>query len=125
MSGVWFESGRRIDSVAVDDRGLQYGDGLFESIAIRSGQTRLWPLHLERLQIGCARLGLAVPEPSALEHDLAVSLAGAHGISDRVAKLIVTRGSGQRGHRADAGAAGPPPLRVVVHDRKGSGEGKE
>ena len=57
----WFRHGETITSVAVDDRGFQYGDGLFETIAVRHGKPRLWGFHLERLAAGCERLGLEVP----------------------------------------------------------------
>ena len=37
----WFHEGEAQRSVAIDDRGFQYGDGLFETIAIRHGEPRL------------------------------------------------------------------------------------
>ena len=43
------------------DRGLHYGDGLFETIACLDGQPRLLDRHLERLAAGCERLGLPPP----------------------------------------------------------------
>src|SRR5262245_8031776 len=38
------------------DRGLHFGDGLFETIACRKGKARFLSLHLERLMLGCERL---------------------------------------------------------------------
>ena len=44
--------------VPVDDRGLQYGDGLFETMLIRHGRVRFLEAHLARLAQGCLRLGI-------------------------------------------------------------------
>ena len=40
------------EHIPVTDRGLSYGDGLFETVAIRGGKPRLWHYHVERLQAG-------------------------------------------------------------------------
>ncbi|PYG96105.1 aminodeoxychorismate lyase, partial [Arthrobacter stackebrandtii] len=48
-------------SVAVNlqNRGLAYGDGLFETIAVRGGQPSLLDGHLARLALGCQRLAIS------------------------------------------------------------------
>ena len=38
---------------SLKDRGLAYGDGLFETIAVKAGQPLLLDLHLQRLAHGC------------------------------------------------------------------------
>ena len=40
------------EQLSVRDRGLAYGDGLFETIAVQRGQPRLLARHLARLQQG-------------------------------------------------------------------------
>lgn len=88
--------GRLGRAVSVADRGLHYGDGLFETLPILDGNVRHWERHLERLRLGCARLGMACPEDTLLSADLDLLRAGVdHG----VLKLIVTRGVGERGFR--------------------------
>ena len=52
-------NGRAAQHIDSADRGLQYGDGLFETIACRDGQACWLALHLQRLQQGCERLRLA------------------------------------------------------------------
>lgn len=86
------EAGRTID---VTDRGLAYGDGLFETIAIRAGRARFLAHHLDRLQAGCERLQLRAPERAGLVAGLA---ATADGLGHGVLKLLVTRGAGPRGY---------------------------
>jgi len=94
----WYEVNRHTREVDPSDRGFQYGDGLFETIAIRDGTPRQWQYHLDRLTAGCKRLGLTLPGPS-LELDLGVALARSnHDTSCCIAKIIVTAGSSVRGY---------------------------
>jgi 4-amino-4-deoxychorismate lyase len=95
-------------TVPVDDRGLQYGDGLFETVAVRDGAVLLWDRHLARLLAGCARLGWArLPSTQGLEDDVRSLTAG---VERGVLKIMVTRGSGGRGYRAEPDSA---PRRIA------------
>lgn len=98
------EEGRCVD---VDDRGLAYGDGLFETIAVRQGEPLLCDAHLHRLLDGCRRLSWRrIPDASALRGEIG-SLAQGHARA--VVKVIVTRGSAGRGYRPGEGE----PTRIV------------
>jgi len=91
--GTWID-GRRAETLPADDRGLHYGDGLFETIGVRAGVARFLDLHLARLASGCERLAIrfdALPELRA-EIAAAVNSSPARG----VLKIIVTRGSATR-----------------------------
>lgn len=92
--------GRRADAVAPDDRGLAYGDGLFETIRFVAGRAPLWPLHMRRLRRSCRRLRMAAADPRRLWSE-ASALAGG---SDCVVKLILTRRGG-RGYAPDPAAS--------------------
>lgn len=93
-----------------DDRGLLYGDGVFETVAVRNGQPLSWDRHMRRLHHGCARLAITAPDIALLH---AEALHVAHGAPRAVLKIIITRGPGARGYRAAAHAA---PTRVLsVH----------
>lgn len=83
------------------DRGLQYGDGLFETMAVRDGRARFLEWHLERLAEGARRLGLPLPAEDHLAAQIAAAWPAGHGI----VKLICTRGPAGRGYR--------PPVRPV------------
>jgi 4-amino-4-deoxychorismate lyase len=78
------------------DRGLQYGDGLFETMRVQGGRIRLLEYHLDRLSHGCRRMSIDAPRASSLRREL-VLRARPHG--DAVLKLILTRGPGARGYR--------------------------
>ena len=79
------------DEISILDRGLQYGDGVFETLAVIEGQPRHWDLHIDRLQTGCERLGIPAPPAMQLFDDL---LKLPLDISPAVLKIIVTRGTG-------------------------------
>jgi 4-amino-4-deoxychorismate lyase len=88
------------------DRGLQYGDGLFETIAVLGGLPRFLEWHLERLAEGARRLGFPPLDAALLRREIAGTASGARCI----VKLIVTRGSGPRGYRPPRQAQ---PTRIV------------
>ena len=55
-------NGKFVDELAVHDRGLHYGDGLFETIMAENKQLLCWDEHLKRLERGCIKLNIAVPD---------------------------------------------------------------
>ncbi|MFU8822527.1 MAG: aminotransferase class IV, partial [Gammaproteobacteria bacterium] len=102
--------------VSASDRGLNYGDGLFETMRLHAGAVPLLARHLGRLCAGCARLGLPYPGDKMLVADIA-RLAAA-GAAEGVVRLVLTRGDGGRGYAPSPGAPGrriaalhplPPP----------------
>lgn len=104
--------GTACDTVPVSDRGLAYGDGLFETIALVDGRPRHWDRHYARLHHGADRLGIACPEAALWLEDLQ-SLQAATADRRAVLKLTLTRGSGPRGYRPPLAAA---PRRIVQVD---------
>ncbi|MGD0502147.1 MAG: aminodeoxychorismate lyase [Steroidobacteraceae bacterium] len=96
-SRAWINgaAGRHVD---YRDRGLQYGDGLFETMRVRDGRIRLLEYHLDRLFTGCRRMSIEAPGRPSLRREL-VLRARPH--ADAVLKLILTRGPGSRGYRPD------------------------
>ena len=96
------------DSVAAWDRGLAYGDGLFETLMIRGGVPCQWSLHLARLALGCTRLGIPAPPGEQLEDEARRLL---QGIDAGVLKILITRGLGGRGYRPPRD---PHPRRLLL-----------
>lgn len=91
--GTWVD-GVRSHLLPADDRGLHYGDGLFETLSVRAGVARFLEAHLARLESGCARLGIRFTAMPALRSEIAAALALAP--SRAMLKIIVTRGSALR-----------------------------
>ncbi|AYF86073.1 aminodeoxychorismate lyase [Pseudomonas sp. JS3066] len=91
--------GHPAESLSIKDRGLAYGDGLFETIAVRGGRPPLLEYHMARLADGCRRLRI----PLDLQLMRTELMTFSAGLGEGVAKLIVTRGEGLRGYA-------PPPV---------------
>jgi 4-amino-4-deoxychorismate lyase len=104
-------NGEIASHLPADDRGLAYGDGLFETLAVVGGKPRLWQQHMDRLVRGCERLGLAPPPQEILLREARTVAAGSPRC---IVKIILTRGSGGRGY---APPSAPVPRRIVsAHD---------
>ncbi|HEY4213560.1 MAG TPA: aminodeoxychorismate lyase [Steroidobacteraceae bacterium] len=71
------------------DRGLQFGDGLFETIACRDHRPRLLDFHLERLAHGCARLLFATTDLSVVSDEVQML---ARSAQNSLIKVMLTRG---------------------------------
>jgi 4-amino-4-deoxychorismate lyase len=100
--------GRPADIVAADDRGLSYGDGLFETIRFVDGAAPLWARHMQRLAHGCERLRLPLPDPALLWRE---AQATTQGMARAVLRITLTRGTGERGY---AMPPSPRPTRIVA-----------
>ncbi|WP_020209683.1 aminodeoxychorismate lyase [Gilvimarinus chinensis] len=93
---VWID-GRQAAGLSPLDRGLAYGDGLFETIALYGGHAPLLSLHLNRLKQSAAALSIDIADETlinGLEPVLALLDAKACGLI----KIILTRGDGGRGY---------------------------
>ncbi len=101
-------NGKPQDVISATDRGLHYGDGLFETLAILNGKAQFWAAHMERLLDGCSRLAIPLPDEKRLQEE---TRRVAAGWERAVVKIIITRGSGGRGYRPPVS---PDPQRLVM-----------
>jgi len=80
--------GEIASQVSAGDRGLNFGDGLVETLAFHGGQPRFWQGHVDRLAAGCERLGLTpVPQAVLLREVQTVSA----GQGDCLVRILLTR----------------------------------
>lgn len=100
-------NGKSSDAISLYDRGLQYGDGLFETIAVEDETLLCWNEHIERLQSGCRRLNIPIPNQVTLDEE-ANHLASS--VKQGIIKIIITRGQGGRGYALPDNVA---PSRIV------------
>ncbi|MBC3376758.1 aminodeoxychorismate lyase [Pseudomonas sp. SWRI92] len=114
--------GQTADVLSLKDRGLAYGDGVFETIAVRDGKLVLLERHLQRLALGCQRLAFNL-DWTLLNDELQ---AYAQQLGEGVMKLIVTRGDSQRGYAASPLAqarrilqGSPPAAYPAAHVEQG------
>ncbi|MGD2117874.1 MAG: aminodeoxychorismate lyase [Chromatiales bacterium] len=103
-------NGRPTDQLSIHDRSIHYGDGLFETIAIVNGIACQLERHLQRLQTGLQRLAFPILDLKVLQAEIANQ---ASVFQQAVLKLIITRGSGQRGYRPPQQSS---PVTVLMFD---------
>jgi D-alanine transaminase len=94
--------------VSVFDRGMIFGDGIYEVIPAYGGAPFRWSQHLERLNGNLAAVGIAPPFSRAEWERVLTELTGEGGGRDQYVYLQVTRGVAPRDH------AFPPDARPTV-----------
>lgn len=88
-------NGQSSDEISLHDRGLQYGDGLFETIAVEHEKLLCWDEHISRLNAGCNRLNIQPIDATRLVEEASRLIKS----TERgVIKIIITRGQGGRGY---------------------------
>jgi len=80
------------------DRGLQYGDGVFETLRAEEGKVFFLEAHLERLRSGLDTLGIDLPDAARIAREGLAAVFGRLGHEGAAAlKVTVTRGTGPAG----------------------------
>ncbi|GAA5784325.1 aminodeoxychorismate lyase [Chitiniphilus shinanonensis] len=98
-------NGQPADEIGLNDRGFQFGDGVFRTLRCEGGGLRLWARQYAKLARDCAALGIVAPDEATLLDDIA-----ALEPNDAAVKIVVTRGDSPRGYGVPADCA---PNRVV------------
>jgi len=96
LASLVFQGTQRVTALDTSDRGLAYGDGLFETALVHDGLVAWWPAHLARLSEGAVRLRIPMPDVGWLTSQVATFVARAPARA--VLKLVLTRGVGGRGY---------------------------
>ncbi|TDO99981.1 aminodeoxychorismate lyase [Marinomonas balearica] len=103
---VWFVNFKKTENISINDRGLPYGDGLFETMLFQHGAVQNFQFHSNRLERGLRRLQFTGDFSLLLSDVWQFIYANAPSAGDPVLiKLIVTRGEGGRGYK--------PPNKVI------------
>ncbi|MDC7707691.1 aminodeoxychorismate lyase [Vogesella indigofera] len=100
-------NGQPGDSISAGDRGLAYGDGIYRTLEARHGTPLLWHWQWQRLAADCAALRLPCPDEALLLREIASVAAK---LERAVVKIVLTRGTGQRGYAIPAACT---PTRIV------------
>lgn len=96
------------ETVAANDRGLMYGDGVFRTLAIKLGHPQYLRRHLAKLSADCEAIKLPVIDQQPLMRDIDFVSKDVH---DGVLKIVITRGPGIRGYRIPSPQL---PTRIVM-----------
>lgn len=87
------------ESARIDprDRGFTLGDGLYETISIRSGKPRRLGSHLARLRRGADVLSIPILYSDAQIEGMLESIVTANNVTEGSCRLTLTRGPSERG----------------------------
>ena len=87
--------------------------GVFRTMVIRSGLPVNWPLHYQKLVADCAAIGIVCPSAGLLMSDFLqlFSIEDVDSEKQEVAKIMITRGEGERGYKPPAVTT---PTRVII-----------
>lgn len=102
MGRVYFNGAiaeRKDVRIDLEDRGYQFGDGIYEVIRVYGGKSFLMEEHLARLQRSARSLSIALPFDLGTFADHLARLAEDDGIGDGTIYVQVTRGVAKRSHQ--------------------------
>lgn len=100
--------------VPLNDRGLLYGDGLFETVRVVNGRPFRLAQHLNRLQRGADFLKIRLPVTPKEIAGIVAQLIGKNSQPESVLRLMLTRGPGERGY-APSAADDKPTFALTLH----------
>ena len=63
-------NGKLTNKISVEDRAVQYGDGVFETIAVKRKILEFWKEHYQRLNKGCKVLKIKCPSEVSLKKEI-------------------------------------------------------
>lgn len=98
--------------ISVEDRGLQFADGVYEVCAVLAGRLLDWSRHVERLRRNLAALFIAEPMGMAAIGLVARRLIAANRATEALLYIQITRGPARRDHGFPAQAR--PTLVMTV-----------
>ncbi len=117
MSRTAYVNGRYVAqpeaSVNVEDRGYQFGDGVYEVVHLHRGRFVDEGLHLDRLERSLREIRLPMPMPRAALRLVLAEVARRNRVSEGLLYMQVTRGVARRDHAFPSRPV-PPALVVTV-----------
>ena len=117
MSRIAYVNGRYVPqpdaSVNIEDRGYQFGDGIYEVVHLYDGRFIDEDLHLARLERSLREIALPMPMPRASLRMVLREVARRNRVTEGLLYMQVTRGVARRDH-AFPNKPIPPALVVTV-----------
>ncbi|MFM7689935.1 MAG: D-amino-acid transaminase [Alphaproteobacteria bacterium] len=117
MSRIAYVNGRYVPqpdaSVNIEDRGYQFGDGIYEVVHLFDGRFIDEDLHLARLERSLREIALPMPMPLASLRMVLREVARRNRVTEGLLYMQVTRGVARRDH-AFPNKPIPPALVVTV-----------
>src|SRR5699024_153402 len=88
----------RDNIVDIEDRGYQFGDGIYEVIGVYDGEPLMMDEHMERLERSARELRLTLPDSTQKLKSNLVKLVEANGLEEGIIYMQVSRGIASREH---------------------------
>ena len=63
-------NGKLTNKISIEDRAVRYGDGIFETIAVKDKLLEFWKEHYQRLNKGCKILKIKCPSEVFLKKEI-------------------------------------------------------
>ena len=96
VNGRWLD--QRLASVNIEDRGYQFGDGIYEVVHVFRGRFVDEERHLARLDRSLREIGLPEPMPRAALLQVMRELVRRNRVAEGLLYMQVTRGVARRDH---------------------------
>ena len=110
LNEFWI-NGVREESVSAADRGLEFGDGLFETMRYYRGNIIALDFHLMRLETGLKRLSFPDSSSRVLSDlKIVIEHLSSLGNENVIVRITVTRGAGPRGYEPELS----PSVNIII-----------
>ncbi|NMJ42501.1 D-amino-acid transaminase [Roseomonas sp. JC162] len=117
MSRIAYVNGRYLPqpeaAVNIEDRGYQFGDGIYEVVHLYDGRFVDEDLHLDRLERSLREIALPMPMARAALRQVLREVARRNRVTEGLLYMQVTRGVARREHAFPAKPV-PPALVVTI-----------
>ncbi|MDI3306973.1 MAG: D-amino-acid transaminase [Acetobacteraceae bacterium] len=117
MSRIAYVNGRYVDQrlaeVNIEDRGYQFGDGIYEVVHVHAGRFIDEDRHLDRLDRSLREIQLPAPMSRAALRHVMRELLRRNRVTEGLVYMQVTRGVARRDHAFPANPV-PPALVLTV-----------
>lgn len=91
-------NGKFTNLISINDRGFQFGDGVFRTFVSKNGKIPHFALHYKKLKNDAKVIGIKAPKKDVLLTDV---LKVCNQSSVKIIKVIITRGESSRGYLYD------------------------
>ena len=100
--------------ISIEDRGMRFGDGVFETVLIAYGTAYCWDLHRTRLQQGC--MALRIPYDTSKLQAQCIALIEKNHVHHGMLRIMVTRGAGSEGYLPTYANQPTVIIETISHD---------
>lgn len=91
-------TGREEVKINMEDRGYQFGDGIYEVVKIYGGDVFTATEHIDRFYASAEKIGMVLPYTKDVLHHLIHQLIEANELKDGIVYFQATRGYSPRNH---------------------------